>query len=50
MIWESRACEKSAKVVLVLIAKFLFPFFVTHFAAEFTIEPALVVYGASKIQ
>src|SRR5262249_12126158 len=43
---------------LVLIGKFLFPFFVAHFAAEFTVEPALVLLalgdhaglGASKIQ
>jgi len=34
---------------LVLIGKFLLPFFVAHFAAEFTVEPALVVFGASKI-
>src|SRR5262249_38922419 len=44
-----------ARSSLVLVGKFLLPFFVAHFAAEFTVEPALVrplagVLDASQIQ
>jgi hypothetical protein len=44
-----------ARNSLVLIGKFLLPFFVAHFAAEFTVKPAFIVplplnLSASKIQ
>jgi hypothetical protein len=44
-----------AKNSLVLIGEFLLPFFIAHFAAEFTVKPAFIVplplnLSASKIQ